>query len=70
MMYLKSQRYQQLGRKLLQIIRLLKIKCEIGDTIRRKLKIDQTPSISAIVMDQFKQEFDKMDKQNQYRVLA
>ena len=54
----------------MQIIRLLKIKCEIGDTIRRKLKIDQTPSISAIVMDQFKQEFDKMDKQNQYRVLT
>ena len=54
----------------MQIIRLLKIKCEIGDTIRRKLKIDQTPSISAIVMDQFKQEFDKMDKQNQYRVLS
>ena len=61
---------QQLERKLWQIIRLLKIKCEIGETIRRKLKIDQTPSISAIVMDQFKQEFDKMDKQNQYRVLA
>ena len=54
----------------MQIIRLLKIKCEIGDTIRRKFKIDQTPSISAIVMDQFKQEFDKMDKQNQYRVLT
>ena len=43
---------------------------EIGDAIRRKLKIDQTPSVADIVMDQFKQEFDTMDKQNQYRVLT
>ena len=48
----------------------MKIKCEIGDAIRRKLKIDQTPSVGDIVMDQFKQEFDKMYKQNKYIVLT
>ena len=43
---------------------------EIGDAIGRKLKIDQTLPVGDIVMNQIKQEFDTMDKQNQYRVLT
>lgn len=43
---------------------------EVGDAIRRKLKTDQTLSVGDIVMNQMKEEFNTMDKNNQYRVLT